>query len=444
MGELLGSLRLLGFITLGYLWDFLVWLYKGFLWIFKWFSLPALIVVFSLLLSSKASAGYNDISEIPEEKWKVIEVAWKQGLALGYSEASVAGMLGNANEESTFQTDITEVGGFGGFGFFQWTNTPGSPRRTAFENYAKEKGLDLTKQEDSARASMIYADYELQQTPNTFELYYDMYIVQRWGRGKDYPQHSKTLDDFKKSKDPKIAAAEFTAGFERPAVDTLDKRAKIAQQLYDKYKGKLSADGEDAKTDSNSNSNTSVSRTTSRWKPDEDKVPNMPKDRDYGDTVGGGLSNFTERLQGQEKLETDEAFSIAKWREEREWSLQRETVRWTRVVLMAVSLLLLTMPTVLILAFIVDTWFVWLDSPVLRFISGNRLAVDLDGAGSTGMWFADKKKYKNSKVKRLGAGDLLVWSCIFSIVGILGITGYMYQTVGGIWQYLMDAMGGFL
>ena len=163
----------------------------------------------------------------------------------------------------------------------------------------------------------------------------------------------------------------------------------------------------------------------------------MPKDRDYGKEERG----FKERLDKIEKLKGDEATSIAKWREEREISLQKRTIKGARLVVMVLSMLALVYPSILLLAYVVDSWFVYIDSPAMRVVTFNFRAIEQNRNGSGGLWFADKKENAKLKTKRLGLGDTLIWAAVFSLVGVLGVSGIMYETAGSIWQFISDSIG---
>ena len=69
-------------------------------------------------------------------------------IADGYTPVQAAGIVGNAQYESdnfrAYEEYVTNDYGTKGGGVIQWTDTPGSPRRTNFENWAKAQGLDPT------------------------------------------------------------------------------------------------------------------------------------------------------------------------------------------------------------------------------------------------------------------------------------------------------------
>lgn len=400
------------------------------------FSVLLVAFTFAFIGSStitQVSAGYNNVEDITEGGWKTIKGAAKKAKELGISAEAFAGMMGNANEESAFDATLEEQGNVAsrGLGLFQWTDTQGSPRRTQYENWVKEKGYDIKDPATAGAASIEYMDQEMQGNSDFGSAFWSSYIHGVWGR-TDLKQTYKSYEEFKKATDVKGATHDFVAAFERPRDDTLDKRAKMAEGIYQKIKddyGTVSA------SESGDKKSSSVTDNLKQWS--EDAIPNMPKDRDYGREEKG----FQERLNKVEKLKGDEATSIAKWKEEREVSLQKRTIKGTRLFVMVLSLLALIYPSILLLAYVVDSWFVYIDSPAMRLVTFNRRAIEQNRNGSSGLWFADKKENAKLKTKRLGLGDTLIWAAVFSFVGVLGVSGLMYETAGGIWQFISDSVG---
>lgn len=380
---------------------------------------------------SSVFAGYNNVEDITEDGWKTIRGAAKKAKELGISAEAFAGMMGNANEESAFDATLEEQGNVAsrGLGLFQWTDTAGSPRRTQYENWVKEKRYDIKDPATAGAASIEYMDKEMQGNSDFGSAFWSSYIHGVWGR-TELNQTSKSYEEFKKTTSVKGATHDFVAAFERPAADTLDKRAKMAEGIYNKIKDDYGVVDSDSKTKA-----TTVSNTLKQWS--EDDIPNMPKDRDYGKEERG----FKERLDKIEKLKGDEATSIAKWKEEREISLQKRTIKGARLVVMVLSMLALVYPSILLLAYVVDSWFVYIDSPAMRVVTFNFRAIEQNRNGSGGLWFADKKENAKLKTKRLGLGDTLIWAAVFSLVGVLGVSGIMYETAGSIWQFISDSIG---
>ena len=388
---------------------------------------------------SSVFAGYSNVEDISEDGWKTIRGAAKKAKELGISAEAFAGMMGNANEESSFDATLEEAGNVAsrGLGLFQWTDTSGSPRRTQYENWVKEKGYDISNPATAGAASIEYMDQEMQGNSDFGAAFWSSYIHGIWGRD-DLNQTSKSYDEFKKASDVRGATYDFVAAFERPAADTLNKRADMAEAIYKKIKDEYGTTSGDDSSSSNAKKKESVSDNLKRWS--EEDIPNMPKDRDYGKEERG----FKDRIDKIEKLKGDEATSIAKWKEERDISIQRRTIKGTRLVVMVLSMVALVYPSFLLFAYVFDSWFVYVDSPAMRLVTFNRRAIEQNRNGSGGLWFADKKENARLKTKRLGLGDTLIWAAIFSIVGVVGVSGLMYETAGSIWQFIADSWGYFL
>ena len=186
---------------------------------------------------SSVFAGYNNVEDITEDGWKTIRGAAKKAKELGISAEAFAGMMGNANEESAFDATLEEQGNVAsrGLGLFQWTDTAGSPRRTQYENWVKEKGYDIKDPATAGAASIEYMDKEMQGNSDFGSAFWSSYIHGVWGR-TELNQTSKSYEEFKKTTSVKGATHDFVAAFERPAADTLDKRAKMAEGIYNKIK----------------------------------------------------------------------------------------------------------------------------------------------------------------------------------------------------------------
>ena len=388
---------------------------------------------------SSVFAGYSNVEDISEDGWKTIRGAAKKAKELGISAEAFAGMMGNANEESAFDATLEEAGNVAsrGLGLFQWTDTSGSPRRTQYENWVKEKGYDISDPATAGAASIEYMDQEMQGNSDFGAAFWSSYIHGIWGR-TELNQTSKSYDEFKKASDVRGATYDFVAAFERPAADTLNKRADMAEAIYKKIKDEYGTTSGDDSSSTNAKKKESVSDNLKRWS--EEDIPNMPKDRDYGKEERG----FKDRIDKIEKLKGDEATSIAKWKEERDISIQRRTIKGTRLVVMVLSMVALVYPSFLLFAYVFDSWFVYVDSPAMRLVTFNRRAIEQNRNGSNGLWFADKKENARLKTKRLGLGDTLIWAAIFSIVGVVGVSGLMYETAGSIWQFITDSWGYFL
>lgn len=80
----------------------------------------------------------------------------------GFSEAAAAGVLGNMQQESGLNPDITEVGGYGGYGLCQWTFS----RKDDLINWCNSNGYDYR----SLEGQLNFMLHELEQP------YYQQYL----------------------------------------------------------------------------------------------------------------------------------------------------------------------------------------------------------------------------------------------------------------------------
>ena len=140
------------------------------------------------------------------------EQVWFFLKAQGFSEAAIAGIMGNIYQESKFDTSMIEKGSGAGFGLCQWTGT----RRTDLNNFAKAKGKSPSDL----------------QTQLEF-LMHEMTGAELWRFGG-----KAGLDAFKKMTDPKKAAKYFSDNYERPGNPMMNVRTSAAEKYYNSLKGK--------------------------------------------------------------------------------------------------------------------------------------------------------------------------------------------------------------
>lgn len=146
------------------------------------------------------------------------EKVWFALLDAGYSKEAAAGVLGNIQAESGFDSSVIEAGNGIGFGLCQWSYG----RRTQLESYAASKGADpgdiniqiefLLGEITPGGGADGYATYQLMSN------------------------NGYTADDWINASTPEAAAEAFCWIFERPGVVRMDVRTEAAREYYEQLK----------------------------------------------------------------------------------------------------------------------------------------------------------------------------------------------------------------
>lgn len=132
----------------------------------------------------------------------------------GWTEQSIAGMLGNMQTESGIIPDIDEAGGGGGYGLVQWTP------KSKLVDWANANGLDYRTLETQCKRIQYEVENEIQWIPTS-----------------GWPFSFK---EFTKKTDIALCAWAFIKNYERPWNSEQPDRATQAQQWYDKLKAAAS------------------------------------------------------------------------------------------------------------------------------------------------------------------------------------------------------------
>ena len=163
-----------------------------------------------------------------------IEKLVKYLVRVGFTKEAAAGIAGNLMWESgggpfDIKLNAVELSTGRGVGMVQWTDTPGSPRRTNFVNFCSARG------EPWPNSNLkVQIDFLLEELKGTYG--------SCWGFSSSmgYPSsYSMTLDQFKACTNVTMATRAFCACFERPYavnahLDTRVQYAKIALQYFKK------------------------------------------------------------------------------------------------------------------------------------------------------------------------------------------------------------------
>lgn len=164
-----------------------------------------------------------------------------------------------------------------------------------------------------------------------------------------------------------------------------------------------------------------VDSTGTAWKFSEDLIPNMPKDRDFKDDI------TTMKFLTPDKLDKAETLSVVKWKEEVENDLVDLSIKKVRGWYMMLGLTSVILGGLLLLLYVFDRWAWGISS--LAFISGGRVRIT-DGSEAVSMTTDSGKR-----VKIVNFTDIMIWSAIFTLVGILAISGQLYQFLSWVSEF---------
>ncbi|MGM0218302.1 phage tail spike protein [Enterococcus sp. AZ126] len=164
--------------------------------------------------SGGSGSGGGIPPELTTDQEKNAWGIWRFFKNKGWSEQSIAGMLGNIQSESGIMPDIDELSGGGGYGLTQWTP------KSKLVDWCNEHGLDHRT-----------LDTQCQR------IQWEMENNQQWFPNYERPDLSNILfRDFTKLSDVRLAAEYFIAFYEHPKYPNQPVRAQQAQYWYDKLR----------------------------------------------------------------------------------------------------------------------------------------------------------------------------------------------------------------
>lgn len=145
-------------------------------------------------------------SEIPANRQNIGQLMYDRYIQKHhYTPSQASAMVGNAGQESSFNTEVISKDGHNSYGLFQFTG----PRRQAYLKFAKENHMDP----NDWRAQVDFSDYELHTTES-----------RAWREMNRNPNAS-----------PEDMALTVSTYYERPKAKYANnaRRQKIAREVYD-------------------------------------------------------------------------------------------------------------------------------------------------------------------------------------------------------------------
>jgi hypothetical protein len=166
--------------------------------------------------SSESTGDTNAVGNTVKEK------IWNSLRGNGFTKQAAAGVMGNMQQESSFNPAAKEGGENDGGGLIQW-----SPWNTTIGAYAQEERGDKHAWEHDVDLQMKYLYKRLPGEEWAFRAY-----PSKWGAP------NVTIEEFKAGTNVENATKQFEAGMERSA-DTatgIAKRVNFAQKIFDEFK----------------------------------------------------------------------------------------------------------------------------------------------------------------------------------------------------------------
>lgn len=145
-------------------------------------------------------------SEIPANRQNIGQLMYDRYIQKHhYTPSQASAMVGNAGQESSFNTEVISKDGHNSYGLFQFTG----PRRQAYLKFARENHMNP----NDWRAQVDFSDYELHTTEN-----------RAWREMNRNPNAS-----------PEEMALTVSTYYERPKAKYANnaRRQKIAREVYD-------------------------------------------------------------------------------------------------------------------------------------------------------------------------------------------------------------------
>ena len=179
-------------------------------------------------------------------KTSVSDTIWNVLKGEGFSDAAAAGILGNAQQESSMSPTADAAA----YGLFQFEKSTGAA--TGLSDYAS--GLGKSKDDVETQVNYMLSLFKDQVSA------YSGNGVYTYANGTQTWWPTKvTYDDFKNLTDAKEAAEIFERTYERPSIPQREKRKSYAADFYELYSGtpydsSMSSSSSDSSTDSTESS----------------------------------------------------------------------------------------------------------------------------------------------------------------------------------------------
>ena len=379
-----------------------------------------IILVFSLVLtiggvSTFAGAMPDALSKTGKARAKEL---YQYCISNGYTKEAACGILGNADQESSFDIPIDCSGTYKGT--FQFV----SDVAEAIKSWAKKNNLDPDN------SLVQYKWLEKNSLERDFKVYSDI-----------------TLEKFKKIKDVDEATDAFCAAFERCVTNNSGgananncKHAKSSSQYYQDLKTRRSYGQAFLKAYAG------ISPVKSDGSNKENKEENknlVVKNGTYGikDPASGLFQTLDESIQkfmDEEGLSEAQKRGVTSWKNNIEYEEDDGIIKFLRIIVMVMGIAFLVWMLLIYLSYWYDRINNFFDIELLPIITGGRLKVAPEEDKCT---FNPKEFMVSRGVQTVNHRAVLSLCFIGLFFGTFVVSGKLYDFLSFIITFIMRKLG---
>lgn len=383
-------------------------------------SMICIIFITSTPLVVFAGASPSNLNKTGKARAKEL---YQYLISNGYTPESACGVLGNADQESSFNTGINANGRKG---TFQFTSEVAS----AIKKWADKNKLD-------PNSSMVqYQWLEKNSLERDFKTYSDI-----------------TLAKFKKIKDTEEAADAFCAAYERCVTSNTGgananncKHAKSSSQYYQDLKTRRKYAKEFLKEYANikpvdSSGTNKISSTKDSNGNDTSNI--VVQNGTYGiiDPASGTFQSLDDSItefMREEDLSKDQLKSIADWKNNIDYENNDVLLKFIRVIVIFLGICFIVWVVLIYLCYWMDRINNFVDIDFLPIVTGGRLRVSPEEFECT---FNPKDFIGKKEPQTVNHRTTLMICGIGLFFGVLVISGRLYDLINFLVRKLLNLLG---
>lgn len=382
-------------------------------------GLICILLIASMSITAYAGAEPSKLNKTGKDRAKEL---YQYLISSGYTPESACGVLGNADQESSFNTGIDANGRKG---TFQFTSEVAS----AIKKWADKNKLD-------PNSSMVqYQWLEKNSLKRDFKVYSDI-----------------TLAKFKKLKDAEEAADAFCAAYERCVTSNPGgananncKHAKNSSQYYQDLKTRRTYAKQFLEEYANIkpvNSNGTNKLSSTKDSNGNDTSNIVVQNGTYGiiDPASGTFQSLDDSItefMREEDLSKDQLKSIADWKNNIDYENDDGVLKFIRVVVMLLGILFLVWVLIIYLCYWMDRINNFIDIDFLPIATGGRLRVSPEEHECS----FNPKNFTKGQPQTVNHRAILGICLIGIFFAVLVITGKLYDVINFIVRKILGWLG---